>query len=366
MAFNLCGSFGFGNVGDEAVPIAISQMLDIEPTIDFNIIGRFNNPALENVIGIGDKDVNRRNKIRGNQLVFSGGGIIENNYSCSLFKCEDLITTDFSSSSFFYAVSVEPYVDYGWNLKRKLKRLLKDNVVYVRDVLSAQVLSELLPKQAVELIGDSVLWASYQADINGFNISELPLTFIAVTCAPRWQNDKRWVEWMARQLVNLSIELKVDILFVPMSSDYDDDRLVHKDIANRIFELNANIKTYQIVSPLSVNDICGIFEKAELVISMRLHGCVMAYAQKTPFIGLAYHPKLFGFAKTVGWESFLIPGSLPTKQSRGEYGYGVKDISRIFDVNIVDKAVESMAFNDFSKLEILKQKQFECMKKNLI
>jgi len=367
MEFNLCGSFGFGNVGDEAVPLAMAQMLKKKSDEHhFNIIGRFDRPAMDNVIGIGDRDLDLRNKIKGLPLIFSGGGIIENNYSCSLFKCEHLMHSRFSSQVVFYAISVEPYVKYHWNLKRKLKNHLAGDVIYVRDVLSGETLNALLPHQEIEVIGDSVLWLNYERGLGGYDVDSLPSDFIAVSLAPRWEGDDKWVQWMALQLSNLAKNLKVSIVFVPMSSEYDDDRPVHSKISRQMTDLGPNIEKYEITSVLRPNDICGIFEKAKLVISMRLHGCVMSFAQRTPFIGLVYHPKLYGFAKTVGWDKFVLPKKLPTKQSKGVYGYSVSDLQELYSIDFLEKSVKAMEYSDFSKLERLKQKQLSIMSRVLL
>jgi len=52
----LCGSFGFGNAGDEAVPLAFRDLLDDAGLHDVGIdsLTRFDEPALPNIVGLGE------------------------------------------------------------------------------------------------------------------------------------------------------------------------------------------------------------------------------------------------------------------------------------------------------------------------
>src|SRR5262245_33062253 len=74
----VCGSFGFGNAGDEAVPIALADIgAYLGFSMNVNVVGRFDEPALSQVIGLGPRDASRRETLRGYPLLLSGGGIIE-------------------------------------------------------------------------------------------------------------------------------------------------------------------------------------------------------------------------------------------------------------------------------------------------
>jgi polysaccharide pyruvyl transferase CsaB len=45
-----------------------------------------------------------------------------------------------------------------------------------------------------------------------------------------------------------------------------------------------------------------VFADLDLVVSMRLHGCIIATAKAIPWIGLAYDPKLHAFARQIKWK----------------------------------------------------------------
>ena len=50
-----------------------------------------------------------------------------------------------------------------------------------------------------------------------------------------------------------------------------------------------------------------VFEDADLVVSMRLHGCIVACAKAIPWLGIAYDPKVSGFAEACNWKFCFKP-----------------------------------------------------------
>ncbi|MBP5469508.1 MAG: polysaccharide pyruvyl transferase family protein, partial [Candidatus Riflebacteria bacterium] len=53
-----------------------------------------------------------------------------------------------------------------------------------------------------------------------------------------------------------------------------------------------------------VDSFENLFNDADLVVSMRLHGCIMATKMGIPWIGIAYNPKVSSFAKSCDWTEF--------------------------------------------------------------
>jgi polysaccharide pyruvyl transferase WcaK-like protein len=70
--------------------------------------------------------------------------------------------------------------------------------------------------------------------------------------------------------------------------------------------------------------VSAVYGRAKLVVGMRLHACVMAYGRRTPFVAIAYHPKLHGFAATVGASDFVLPRQA-RPQAAKIYGYRFED-----------------------------------------
>jgi polysaccharide pyruvyl transferase WcaK-like protein len=355
-SITVCGSFGFGNIGDEAVPLAIADMAEeIGLETEINVLGRFQSTPLVNVIDLSEKDSVLRKKIKGLPILLCGGGIIEAKNSATLFRCSKFFNDAFSRKALLFAASVEPGVKYSWFVRQKIKYALRTSKeLLVRDVLSAEILKTIVPNGKIEVIGDSVLWLKSRLSEIPDDMT-LPAKYIAVTLASRWSDNPDWTQWIATQLIGVATELDIPIVFVPMSTNFDDDRPEHRRVKDYIKGAAVQVETISIEADLTPRATCAIFEKAVVVISMRLHGCVMAYSQKTPFVALAYHPKLLGFARTVGWEDYVVPKEIPKSQTDGKYGFGFEDFV-LNDIDLPGLVQRAIKFGDFTQLQFYKNK----------
>jgi len=356
----ICGSFGFGNAGDEAVPLAISDLShSLKKECDFHVLSRFCKPSLSQVIGLGEDDTERREKLRGNINFVCGGGVIEPSGNCVLFRCAKYYKRSFARKNILFGASVEPGVKYSFWKKMRIKRILESfDKLYVRDVLSAEALENVVPNREIQIIGDTVLVMEPGEDIpqelEGIN------RYIAVALAPRWKDNSNWLTWISTELIQLAKKFNATLVFVPFSVMYDDDRVEHTRVIEYIQSISKEIPIVCIDRKISPREIAKTLKEAFLVLGMRLHACVMAYAQKTPFVGISYHPKLKGFAKTVGWEHLLLPTSLPLVQNKNTYGYAFEDLS-LHVGDLVDMGIEAVNYADFSMLEEYKVKLKSCL-----
>jgi polysaccharide pyruvyl transferase WcaK-like protein len=352
----VCGSFGFGNAGDEAVPLACQDLAKAcGIPLDVAVLGRFAKPAMPEVIGIGNADQSRRERLRGQPLLMIGGGVIEPAEAGVIWRCADFLPP-FSAPAGLFAVNVEANVRYGWLQRFRLRRLLsRMSLVAVRDELSGRTLRALAPKIPVEVVGDSILWMEPAAELPPE--ARAAGRFIAVCLAPRWANDPAWYAWIGRELADLANSLDAGLLFVPFSVMADDDRPEHDRVRQAVAAADPKLvcRISMIERELPPRQLARVLGEAQLAVSMRLHGCVMAYAARTPFVALAYHPKLTGFTETVGWERFVLPRRFPAAQSAGHYGFSFADLDWS-DAGLAAAGREAVAFADFSRLEPLRER----------
>lgn len=361
----ICGSFGFRNAGDEAIPEAISDMLaELGQSSQLNIVGRFDKTDMPEVITIAAQDAHRRQALKGDPVIMSGGGIIEEKEQASLFRCNELLQSKFTAKALLLGVSVEAGVRYSLSTRYKIYKSLNNvHTVYTRDVLSEKTFKKVLPYFKTKMIGDLVLWHKPDASQMPKNI-QLPSDYIAVCLAPRWQDEPAWLHWIANELLVISRELKTAIVFVPMSGKFDDDQAENDRVAGAIQGMAPDIEVISMPFISSPRLINYIFSQSQLVISMRLHGCVMAFAQQVPFVAIAYHPKLYGFTRTVNWSNSILPSSMPNAQAADTYGYNFLDV-RLAKRDLVNKAIAAIGYSDFSLLNILKAKSLAAMKAEL-
>lgn len=351
------GSFGFGNIGDEAVPYAVEDLLTSraeDPQI--SIVSRFDNPRLQNVIGLAEEYTKQRTELGGAPVIICGGGIIEPRDMCCTLRFGKYLKTNEPLKCAIFAGSFEFGVDYGWSMKRKLRRVFSAiDQIYTRDFISEIYLRENFPELEVTTVGDIVLGLR-APDLRSTAVEHDDKSYITVCLSSAWNNSPEWYEWIAKELYCLSNDLDKILLFVPMSCDKsDDDRAEHRKVIGKINLLSPNNSPIAIEHAMSPRDMAAVFRDSLLVISMRLHGCVMSYGQMTPFVGLSYHPKLSGFAKTVGWQHFVLPHkNLPIRQDRGQYGYAFSSL-KLGSGELCRASSQAIEFGSFNLLSLFRE-----------
>lgn len=361
--FSVCGSFGFGNVGDEALPLAIRDIADqLRPGIEFSVVGRFDNPAIEGVVGLNAEKFGQDHRtIMAKPMLFSGGGIIEPQETATIFRCRKLISGNTSDRVQLFGASVEPSVYYNPFVKWKLRRALQNFSAFrVRDVLSAEIMDSIDRSQKTEVIGDVVL-SMLPSENYTEKFEWSARRYIAVSLSDSWGLANDFIAWIGAELRRVSIALDAMLVFLPFSTSFSQDLEVAQTVMNKLRELGQNESDLALVDIASnPRHATAIMKGSILVIAQRLHGCVIAYAQKTPFVALGYHPKLSGFTRTVGWEDFMVPKQLPHKQSDGHYGF------RFEDLQIKQGAVEALAIRavGHSKFDMLEK--FKAMQRSIL
>ncbi len=361
----LFGSFGYGNIGDEAVPSAFGRMacaagedLTVLP------VSRFAKAPMPDIVYMGDAVRMDRSSLSGRTVFLSGGGIIEPHSNSCLNRLAELRrqTAPFDIQPF--AISCEPGVTFGFRERRRLRRLLQGlPEVLVRDEVSQRALESIFQDVPVRVIGDIVLWLEGEA-LPGQYARDLPERYIAVSLASIW-DDEAFFSWVAAELAQISRRLDATILLVPISNAVGDDVAQHRRlcrILDQDFGARAQLFDFHGDPFPKPEWIAEIYGRASLVMSSRLHGCVIAYACKTPFVGIGYHPKLQGFARTVGWEDMIVPRTLPPRQSPGKYGYSWSDLS-VAPGAALAAAEDAVGHADFSARDYFRMKQVQAFRR---
>lgn len=346
----VCGSFGFGNTGDEAVLPALQDLAraaGIE--VSFDLVGRYADPNDKAVIGLGPQDAGRRAGLRGQPVIFTGGGIIHGQASAAIWRLKEHVGEWNPAWRALFAASADPGTRLSWLAPRRLRRMVADyRSLLMRDAVSAETLQAIVPRREVETVGDVVLWLRAAEDIPEAIESFQP--FVAVCLAPCWDDDPRWPEWMGTHLRTLAHRLRANLLFVPFSTRFDDDRRTHWTVIERIRRLDAGIHCQPIEAELSPRQLAGILGKARLVVGMRLHACVMAFAQQVPFASIVYHPKLSAFLRTVGWEHAAVPGESHRLTTTSVAGFRPEELG-LYECDLASIASRMVEDPSFGALE---------------
>lgn len=357
------GSFGFGNVGDDAVLPSFTRLLQAaDPMLAGDVIGvsRFSQALRTDIHYMEDPAALLTQGLISDTVFLIGGGIIEPNRNSCLNRLVDLrrATRPFLIQPF--AISCEPGVVFGLRERRRLRTALAHlPEILVRDEISQAALEPFIDLP-VRVVGDIVLWL--QPGVLP-DMPPLPDRYIAVSLASVWE-DRAFFDWLAADLAETARRIGAHVLMVPISNAVGKDVGQHRALVDQIRDVHG--------VPAQLCDFGGdpfpradwvaeVYDRAELVVASRLHGCVMAYAQKTPFVGIGYHPKLLGFARTVGWEAMLLPRRIPLKQSTGSYGFSLEDVE-FCPGELVATAADAMGYRDFSARDFYRMKQMQALR----
>lgn len=359
MRLTVCGSLGFGNAGDEAIPLAISDMLGaIGADIGIDVLSRYDAPELPGIIGMGARDARRRDALRQQPLLMCGGGIVENQAHATIRRCAPFYRGDLRAPMSFFGISADHGVHYRWRDRLQYAYWMHAaGTVFARDEWSARTLRDNFPGIDVKTIGDLVLWMRPAAP--RAERLRLPPRYVAVVLAPRWDGSD-WLDWISGELAQIAHDLSAAVVFVPMSCQHDDDRAAHAPVAQRLRQLLDPTQVLEWPGPLGPREVAAVLAGSGATVAMRLHGCVMAYAQRVPFIALAYHPKLAGFAETIGMPWSVLPAQVPDRQSPGAYGYRFADLG-LAPGELRAAVARSVRDARFDQLDLLKARSLDVL-----
>lgn len=353
------GSFGHGNLGDELVPDCLRALLEsIGQPADLAVLTRFKGPLpLEGVLDLPAAGDWMRDT-PGARVVLAGGGIVMPQPKSCLNRAWGMKAKDTRLQAF--AVSIEPEVDYGFRARRTLGRQLDHlGPVAARDEMSAETLGRLFPDHPVRVVGDIGLWT--RAGPVPEAVADMAAgPGICVTLHTTWAAGEV-LPWIVPDLVTLARRTGLAVTVLPFSPFKDPDIDIHRKLAAALRETAPDVTVHAPGEALPADALtygvaAAIMKTARLVISTRLHGCVVACSQRTPFVALAYHPKLAGFARAVNRPSALLPAAPPGRQKKGIYGYDFAELA-LGSGDLVARAEAAMADTDFSAVDFWRRRQ---------
>lgn len=296
----ISGYYGFKNVGDDAMLMAIIDNLKMYKK-DLRILVLSKNP-LETRRTYSVDSIYRINLIqilsimRNSKLFISGGGsLIQDNTSTrSLIYYLGMIwlAKKMQMKVMIYANGIGP-------LNKKSNRNLtkyvvdKVDVITLREELSYKELASLnINKPQIHVTADpaftirpeSVEHTDYLLADEGIDPKS---SYIGISVRKWYGHDK--YETTLANIADYIIETYgINILFIPMH--YPGDLVIIENIRAKMKN-----KSFAISKKHSVSEILGIIGKTEMLIGMRLHALIFAASIGLPIVGIVYEPKVEGF-----------------------------------------------------------------------
>lgn len=309
----ICGAYGKGNRGDNAILTAIvKQLRDIDPDLPICALSR--DPKETRLsAGISSIYTFRVWKIgrlmKKTKLYISGGGTL----------MQDATST---RSLLYYLYSIRQAKKKGCNVMlygcgvgpisrtRNRKRAAKTlngyaDVISVRDRYSLEFLKELgVDKPKVCLTADPALLIEAEDSSALYRCGLSEQERYALFALRPWQG---YEENSFAEAAEYAYR-KHGLIPVLYCMEPSRDLPVSKSLAKR---LHCPYKLVQ--AGESGEEVLAVLKRMQLVLSMRLHTLIFAAGQGVPLIGVVYDPKVSGFLDDLGQTRYL-----PLHEAKGE------------------------------------------------
>ncbi len=293
----LIGYFGFANTGDELLRYIYTKKFFKyykEYEISVLTVNSDNNKNTEKVNWIFRKDYSGilEELIKCEAVVVPGGGVFQSSTSNrSLFYYTFIIWLAklFKTKVILIAQGLGPWKNKGiisnWIHSIFSKELKKADYLTVRDNNSFYKYKEITsPEAYVEITTDLAFLNDEYLKKKTKNKIEFMHIYAVI------RSSVKGADKIASDLIRLTNESE-NIKLVPVAFQNGEDSYVWRRVGWK-----GDIK--------NVDNYDNTFDEADLVISMRLHGCIIATNQSIPWIGISYDPKVSSFAESCGWNEF--------------------------------------------------------------
>lgn len=306
----LCGYYGKGNSGDEALLATLLQMLPKSVT---PIVLSGNPEQTRQQYGVEVCDRNNSFSIlstfkEANAFIFGGGSLIQDSTSAlSPIYYAGLmgLAQQMGLTTLAWSQGIGP-------LNRAFTRWMAQQTfrgcssVSVRDGGSAQQLKDW---QIDCLLAPDPVWA---LDAIPYEPLKLPGPRIAVCLRPHPSLTPERLNRLGEALVSLQESSGASILLLPFQPIQD--RAIAKQLKAQLKAQSngQNNGPCQIIEIEDPRYLKGIFQQVDMTISMRLHGLIMAAAEGNRCHALSYDPKVNRLMEETdipGWDLAALPES---------------------------------------------------------
>ena len=297
----LCGYYGMGNAGDEALLVSLLQML---PESVLPIVLSGDPKTTKKQYGVTSCDRKSTftilNALQQSDVFIWGGG--------SLMQDATSIASPIYYAGLMALAQQRGLKTIAWAqgigpLNRSLTRWLTKQVllgcegISVRDTVSAQLLNSW---QIDTVLAPDPVWALQSEAVSPLDDISRPI--VAVTLRSHPLLTKGRLETIVKALGDFQAQTETYILLVPFQPVRD------RAIANSILaQLDRDCRILTFDDPKKLK---GLFRQVKMAIAMRLHSLIMAAAEGCSCFALSYDPKvtrLMSEASLPGYELASLP-----------------------------------------------------------
>ncbi|MEH7378693.1 polysaccharide pyruvyl transferase family protein [Neobacillus drentensis] len=358
------GMYGAINVGDEIIALTMAENLKVTFPHGEVCIASMNPKATSKFLGNENLLIEKLNFFdrtfwtslfeinrminKYDVIVVGGGGLFQDQYSFnlpagSLLMCA--IGVAKGKPTFVMGTGAGP-LKRKWLQKSLVKVFQLIDGVYLRDNESSDTVNRLSNGIVKPVITADVVPALMSFDENRklWNPDSNVISFIL----RRWPGlDIVSVARLVEELVNKGYK----ILFHCYEEE-SDTKLV-QEILDECDKKTLDSVTYS--SPTTARETINNLTKSKIVISMRLHGCVLAASQGIPWLPIFYERKIKGFAEQMNMDS------------RMQHVYDVKPemLTKIDECYTFYKENREELLDNFNNIRVNSLENFKLLKKSL-
>ena len=301
----LCGAYGKGNAGDDAILRAIlTRLKTIDPDMPFYVMSR--NPVETSMKErVGSFYIFNLRKffkyLRKTSLFVSGGGTLIQDVTSSrslYFYLFTLLAAKLSGSKVvMYGCGIGPI--HGNANRRYTGRVLNKaaDIITLRDSISMQLLQDIgVTKPEIILSADpTVNLPAVSRDVveEAFRLDDIPAGTPKIAfCLRSWDEFTNY-EAVAKAADHAWEKHGLLPVFLPM--EYPRDVAIGEKIGGMVSVPHAVCSRRH-----SVEELRGMLSSMEVVCGMRLHSLIFASAGGTPIVGISYDVKVDSFIRDSG------------------------------------------------------------------
>ena len=315
----ICGAYGFGNTGDDAILQAIiGEMRRIDPHMPLTVLSRRPKDT-QRTFGVnachrfGVHAIRR--VLRRSQLFISGGGSLMQDVTSRLSLWYYLGTIRMAHGCGckvqMYGCGIGPIIyDRDQKLAARVINTCVDKIT-LREPDSRETLKGFgVTAQEVILASDPALTLppasrSRIDSILRAHDMELDGKYIGFVLR-KWPGMEEKATVFAAGAVYAYLKYGLTPVFLSINFRADGE-------ASQMVTEHLSIPFHMIDEQMSSGEVIGVLSRMTTVVSMRLHGLIFAAGQGVPLIGVAYDPKVTAFLDYVEQNNYIQLAALNEK-----------------------------------------------------
>ena len=297
----LCGYYGKGNGGDEALLVSLLQMLpeQVKP-----IVLSGNPRETKKLYGVTSCDRTSAFLIlkalkKSDIFIWGGGSLMQDATSIAspiYYGGLMALAQKQGLKTIAWAQGIGP-LNSAFTRWITRQTLIGCNAISVRDLASAEILTNW---NLSAVVAPDPVWALQSSTVKG--LSDFPEPKVAVILRPHPTLTLARLETITQALVDFQAATKSFILLVPFQLSQDLE--IAKHLANELGDCSS------IIPLQDPAELKGLFKEVKMAIGMRLHSLIMAAAEHCSCFALSYDPKVTQLMTELnlpGWKLSELP-----------------------------------------------------------